>query len=538
MSLRKSARGAAQVVAWGLALSLASRPAGAQLQRDSSTTWLASAGSESEQYLRTLQVAGLTPWTQWSVRPFSSREIRRLATTDSGHPWSAQLFEAPSRVGWMRAMQPELTGIFNSRFPYGSDDGPLWAGRGPTVAVTAGVEGGLGPIEFVFAPTVFRAENWSFEIAPNGHSGPQAFADPVYPNAIDLPQRFGEGPYQRVDPGQSRIQLRMLRLLAGVTTANEEWGPAIYGPFLLSRNAAGFPHAFVGTDNPSSLGPVQVSARIIAGRLDQSPFAPTSVSARRYLTGVVAVVSVRQLPGLEIGGARLFHNAWPDTGLRVRDVLTQLLKNPFKARLTTTLGGDGSEPDNQIASIFARWVVPGAGLELYGEMGREDNAFDMRDLLVEPDRDASYSLGFQRVWRPARGDLLTLRGEVLNSAASHLSNTRPSTPPYVHTPITQGHTHIGQVLGAPGAFGGGADVVALEWLTSAGRRTITWRRFVQEPVATTAPKDVVHALTLEWLLFRQRVDLAPEATIAYELNRIATGDALNVRVALTGRLHW
>ncbi|HET7186746.1 MAG TPA: hypothetical protein VFI52_01265, partial [Gemmatimonadaceae bacterium] len=340
------------------------------------------------------------------------------------------------------------------------------------------------------------------------------------------------------DPGQSRVQVRVLRLLAGVTTANEEWGPAIDSPFLLSRNAAGFGHVFFGTDGPLSLGPLRVSARVIAGRLEQSPFATTSLSARRSLTGIVAAVGVRQLPGLEIGASRVFHNAWPDSGLRARDVLSQILKNPFKARLSATLGGDGTEPDNQIASIFARWNVPGAGIEVYGEMGREDNAYDARDVLVEPDRDGSYTLGFQRVWKRPDGSLLTLRGEVLNSAASHLANTRPSGPPYIHTPITQGHTQIGQVLGAPGAFGGGADIVALEWVTTTGRRTVTWRRLVQEPVALPAPKDVVHAVTVDWLLFRHRVDLAPEATIAYELNRVSTGDALNFRGALTGRLHW
>ncbi|HET9013939.1 MAG TPA: hypothetical protein VFN38_19070, partial [Gemmatimonadaceae bacterium] len=326
MSLRKSGRRVTQIVGCALALSLTARPAGAQLMRDSSTSWLFSAGSEGEQYLRILQVAGSTPPTQWTVRPFSSHVLRRLATVDSGHPWAAQLFQRPPRVAWARVIQPELAGIFNSGFPYGMNDGPLWAGRGPTIAAIGGVEGGLGPLEFIFAPEVFRAENWSFALAPNGHTGPREFSDPVYPNSIDLPQRFGDGAYQRIDPGQSRVQLRVLGLLGGVTTANEEWGPAIYGPFLLSRNAAGFAHVFAGTDGPLSLGPVQISGRIIAGRLDQSPFAPDSPSPRRYLTGVVGTIGIRQLPGFELGAARVFHNVWPDSGLSVSDVLSQLIK--------------------------------------------------------------------------------------------------------------------------------------------------------------------------------------------------------------------
>ena len=514
------------------------RPVDAQLMRDSATTWLASAGSEGERYLRVLQVAGISQETQWSVRPFSGHGLRRLLPADSAHPWSRQMAGAKPRLAWFRFVQPELAGIFNSRFPYGMNDGPVWAGRGLTTSVTGGLDAGFGPLELTIAPQFFRAENWAFGIGSNGMSGPQSFGDPINPRFIDLPQRFGDQAYQRFDAGQSTLRLRLLGMTVGVSTASEAWGPSVESPFLLGNNAAGFPHLFVGTDGTLGLGSVRASVRVIAGRLDQSPYAPVSLSTRRYLTGAIVAIGVRQIPGLEIGAARLFHNAWPDTGVGVGEVLSQLLKNPFKVRLSKQLGNDGSEPDNQIASLFARWIVPGAGIELYGEMGREDNAYDSRDFLVEPDRDMSYSLGLQRVWKRANGSLLAIRGEILNSASSHLANTRVPAPPYVHEPITQGHTQMGQVLGAPGAYGGGAGMVAVEWLTSSGRRTITWRRTAREPMAFSLPRNVVHALTFDWLLLRSRIDLTPEATLAYELNRVSARDAFNVRAALNAHVHW
>lgn len=506
--------------------------------RDTTTSWLVSAGSEGERYLRALQVAGIAGETHWSVRPFSAHEVRRRLPANASHPWAATLLVPAPRRAWLRVTQPELTGIFNSRFPYGMNDGPVWAGRGPTTSAVVGLQAGLGPLEVVLAPQVFRAENWNVDLAPNGTAGPRAFADALHPSSIDLPQRFGDRPYERFDPGQSAVRVRVARLTAGVSTANEAWGPSIESPYLLGINAAGFSHAFLGTEGPLELGPLRASVRLIAGRLDQSAYAPPSASERRYLTGAIVALGVRQLPGLELGGARLFHNAWADTGLSVSDILSQLLKNPFKVRLSRQLGTDGSEPDNQLASIFARWAVPGAGVELYGEMGREDNAFDMRDLLVEPDRDMSYSLGFQRVWKRANGSLLAVRGEVLSSGPSHLAATRVPARPYIHAPITQGHTQLGQVLGAPGTYGGGAGMLAVEWLTGGGRRTITWRRTLREPVDLPAPPDVINALTVDWLVFRPRVDIAPEATLAYNANRDSRGDALNLRAALTGRLHW
>lgn len=514
------------------------RPAAAQLMRDSATTWAAGPGSEGERYLRALQVAGESPATQWSIRPFSDHEVRRLMPADTIHPWAARLVVRPTGRAWARIIQPELTEIVNSRFPYGMDDGPLWAGRGPTTSAIVGVEGGVGPLEFTLAPQLFRAENWSFPIAVNGQTGPLAYGDGIYATSIDLPQRFGDGPYQRLDPGQSGVRLRLLRLVVGASTGNEVWGPSIESPFLLGNNAAGFAHLIAGTDGPLDLGPFRTSARIIVGRLDQSDYAPPSPSPRRYIAGAIVVVGLHQVPGLEVGIARLFENAWPDSGVRLTTVLSQLLKNPFKVRLSAQLGGDGTEADNQIASAFVRWNVPGAGIELYGEMGREDNAYDTRDLLVQPDRDASYSLGMQRVWTRGDGSLFALRGEVLNSAPSHLARVRPSGPPYVHTPVAQGHTQLGQILGAPSAFAGGGGMVAIEWITRTGRRSITWRRTLHEPVLFPGPKDVVHAITADWLMFRPRVDLAPEATVAYNLNRFQIGDVVNFRAALTAHVHW
>ncbi len=514
------------------------RPAESQLMRDSATSWLASAGSEGERYLRTLQVAGIVRPASWSVRAFSGRELRRLAETDSSHPWAAHFGRREPGVRWIRLVQPELTGVFNSRFAFGSNDGPTWAGRGLTTTASVGVEARVGPLEFTLAPQVFRAENWSYPIAPNGLSGPQQYGDAHYGDVIDLPQRFGNRPQQRLDAGQSSVRIHLKRLAIGVSTANEVWGPVSEQPFLLSTNAAGFLHAFVGTDRAVEVGPLELSIRIIAGRLDQSPYAAPSADERRYVSGAIAVVGLRYVPGLEIGGARIFQSAWPDSGLSLGDFLTPLYKNPFKSRLVATVGGDGTEPDNQIASVFARWNVPGAGLELYGEMAREDNAFDVRDFLVEPDRDMAYSLGLQRVWKRSPARLVTLRAEVMNSSASHLAKARQPAPAYVHNPVRQGHTQRGQILGAPAGFGGGAGMVAIEWLTAGGRRTLTWRRALREPTMLPTPVDVVHSVTAEWLLFRPRIDLVPEATLAYNLNRDAGGSPVNLRVALTGRFHW
>ncbi|HEX5971094.1 MAG TPA: capsule assembly Wzi family protein, partial [Gemmatimonadaceae bacterium] len=488
------------------ALMLVSAPLSAQVARDSSVDWLVSAGSEAENYLRVLQVAGLAPLTQWSVRPFSATKLRTIAPSDSTHPWASQFRLRPASHSSFAFIQPEGIAILNTTFPYGYNDGPIWAGRGLTLAASGGVRGHYGPLSFTLAPQLFIAQNAGFPLAPNGRTGPQAFGD-AYSFGIDLPQRFGDGAYGRFDPGQSSVQLSVARLALGASTANEYWGPAREQPFLLGNNAAGFAHAFLGTDGPLWLGPIQLNVRLIAGRLDQSAYSYAEwANRRRYISGVVAAIGVKQLPGLEIGGGRLFENVWPDTGFSYGDVIRPLFQSLLKTKLNQKFGNAGDKPDNQLASIFARWAFPESGVEVYGEYGREDNAWDTRDLLLEPDHDVAYLLGLARVWKRPGGRLLVVRGEVLNSAMTDLRRVRDQAPNYVHFPVVQGHTQEGQVLGAPSGFGGGSAGMVLDLYAPSSRLTMSWRRSMREPPpAPTFVHDVTHTVSMDGVFFRRRI---------------------------------
>src|SRR5688500_15813121 len=75
-------------------------------------------GSEFEDYLRVLQVAGMTPLYPWSIRGFSPREIQRLAAADTAGPWrlSHRLRLGPVTVGPMTVRT-----TFNSSYPYGNN---------------------------------------------------------------------------------------------------------------------------------------------------------------------------------------------------------------------------------------------------------------------------------------------------------------------------------------------------------------------------------------------------------------------------------
>ncbi|HET8655699.1 MAG TPA: capsule assembly Wzi family protein [Longimicrobiaceae bacterium] len=492
--------------------------------------------SEGENYLRLLQVTGDVAAYPWSIRSFSPRELARLLPRDSLHPWAAR-YRRPLHgdgPGWIHWIPPEVRLTYNSAFPYGSNDGPVWAGRGLTTALQGGFAAGYGPISLVVAPVYFRAENQAFPLAGPPRDGPARFRTP-WSTRIDLPQRFGDGPYARLDPGQSTLRIDALGVTAGVSIADQQWGPAIEYPLLLGNNAPGFRHAFLGTARPVDLWVMKLHGRAVWGKLDQSAYSPAPAGMeRRFMSGLVLVASPRGLDGLELGAARFFHTPWPEGGLGFRN-----FRKPFEG----ILGKDVTNTrENQLASVFARWVFPASQLEIYGEYLRDDYNATLRDLIVEPDHISGYELGFRKVWsRPDRA-LLALRAELVNGRITHLERVRFQTPLYVHTPVVQGHTERGQILGSPAAFGGAGSTVAVDYYGSWGRWTLEWTRTLRQspygnwnpdPNAEVTPApDVMHAVGGEAFFPLGRFDLTTRLMGVYELNRDFGSDEFNLNAVL------
>jgi hypothetical protein len=375
------------------------------------------------------------------------------------------------------------------------------------------------------------------------------FADNQYPDFIDLPQRFGEAPVTQLDPGHSTLRVDLPVVTLGVSTANQQWGPAINHPVLLGNNAAGFLHGFVGTGAPINVLVGHLHGRAIWGRLDQSQYSPVEgVASRRFMSGLVAVFMPRGAPGLEIGGGRFFHTPWPSTGLTAANFL-----KPFESFIKSRLPDrdnltDKSDPDNQLASVFARWVFPRSGFEAYGEFGREDHNFDVRDLLLEPDHASAFLLGARKVWQREGPALMSFRGELLNAQPSHLDHVRQQVPFYIHSGSPQGHTQRGQLLGSAAAFGGAALVLAGDYYHPGGRWTLGWSRQLRQErhnrttlYWTSGDRDpqgldVTQAINAEALFIRRRVNVTAGVTGVYNQNRNFESNVFNLNAALQVRL--
>ncbi len=501
-------------------------------------------GSDAEHYLRVLQVAGAAPLYPWGIRGFSPAEVDRLLPDTVRHPWRDRMPPADSAPGSVRArwVRPQAGLVFNSAFPQGTNDGALWAGRGVTAAASAGFEVRVGSaLSLRVEPLLFWAQNRSFPLMDNGRPDSLRFLNPHSPSSVDLPQRFGDGSFARLHPGQSTLRLDHRGLAAGISTANLQWGPAVDQPLLLGPNGAGFPHVFAGTATPWNIGLGRVHGRVLWGSLGQSDeFFVRGHGSRRYASGVLVVFLPARLEGLELGVGRFFHEPWREGGLEAGDLL-----RPLESFLKGSLG-NRDEPggpvgtENQLASAYVRWALPRGGFEVYGEFIREDHNYDLEDLVLEPDRSSGYMVGGRKAWR--RGTALhTLRAEWVNAMRSHLNRGAFQGPLYRHGSTRQGHTVEGQLLGSPAGFGGGGAVVAFESFTPRGRWRADWTRTrVADPrlsaAAPPTPVDVVHSLGAEVVSFRGRVDWVARVRGSVELNRYYEKDAFNLNASLGVRL--
>lgn len=512
--------------------------------------------SEDETYLRYLQIAGAVPRRPWSLRGFSPGEAKKLAPQVGTHPWSRSAsFSSVQRRVRLLPLSAELRG--NSTFPYGSNDGAVWAGRGLTASVTIGLALKAGPFSLVLAPTAFISQNAAFDLLDNGQTGDLRFADGPFPTEVDRPQRFGDKPYGLADPGNSTLRADMGPLTAGISTAHMAWGPFELYPYVLGTNASGFPHGFVGTSRPVNVWIGSLHGRVIWGRLDQSSYSPVEGEAtwvspaepgtRRFGSGLVALFEPRGLRGLELGIARFFHSPWPRAGIP-SSYITKPFENILKARSRGVSGftDPGGNADNQLISGFARWAFPKAGFEMYAEYGREDHSWDKRDFVQEPDHSRSYGLGFRKAVRlsPARMDGLTV--ELINFQLPHLERTgRGEGWIYTHGVMRQGHTQRGQLLGADVGTGAAAgSTIRWDRYRSMSQVSLALNRLVRRERGefsaggASDPKssDVQYTLEAQRLWRLARFELRGEVALIHGLSRNFTSDVTGASALLAVRV--
>ncbi|HEU4560388.1 MAG TPA: capsule assembly Wzi family protein [Longimicrobium sp.] len=402
-----------------------------------------SAASGEDDRWRTAQLLGAAPLEGFMIRSLSGTVLR----------------EGPgaSVVG------PEARMVYNSRIPFSLNDGALWAGRGASARVRAGFAARTGPLLVVLAPEVVVSQNREFDaLLPEAWDSAQrsTFAPPWQTgrNAVDLPFRQGGGRVQRVEPGQSTVALVGGKVAGGASTESQWWGPGVRNALVLSDNAGGVPHLFLATASPVRTPLGLLEGRWMVGGLSPSAWDTTAGGGRRSLSA--AVLALHPGAGFTVGAARAVYapvDGWGDVAGHAADVL---IRRGATGDTTRTAEAE------QVMSLFARYVVPGEGLEVYAEWGRHQLPGSLRDLLETPHHTQGYTVGAGWAGRAGSG-ALALRTEFTFLEQSSTYRLGPIGSWYASRDIAQGYTQRGQLLGAAIGPGASSQYLGADWL---GRR--------------------------------------------------------------------
>ena len=499
-------------------------------------------GDPLEDYARVLGIMGLAAPESFLIRPLPA--VRLFAgIPDTGHPWATPPTNSPG----LRAEVGEMVVTANSEFAWGQNDGALWQGKGFSGLLTGGVGYRAGILDVTVAPALVWAQNSDFALAPPPPPAANSpFAYPYHRDTvgvrIDMPQRFGDGGLARLDPGQTQLRLTWKGVLAAAGTNDQWWGPGIRNAIIMSNNAPGIPHALLGTSRPIDIWIGHLEARLEWGRFTESPYFDTvSTNNGRYFTGLVATLQPAPLPGLTLGGSRVFYQYVPRP-FGVDDLL-RVFSGVTKQGLATPGNPTGDDSTDQMISLFGRWVLPKSGFEMYAEWARNDHNWDIRDFLLEPEHSQAYTLGFQHARPLSGGRIFRLHGELTHLERSTTAQVRATPPYYQHHLVRQGYTQRGQVVGAGIGPGGDAQYLGGDVFTRWGRvggwlgRQVHDNDAYYDLVSDTISSGQ-HFVEVQGgaraLVFRGPVTLRAELMIGRQLNRyyLLKNDVTNLHLEL------
>ncbi|HXH99826.1 MAG TPA: capsule assembly Wzi family protein [Sphingobacteriaceae bacterium] len=423
-----------------------------------------------EEYYRRMQLLGkLDSSISFTVRPLSSEALQEedifnpvdsAGDRASGH---SGIRTFANGKGKFQVLPITLQTQYNSKRPYGWNDGPMIPARGFQTVLSAGVYGKYGPLSIQLRPEVVYAENRS-----------HAFDNyPGIPDAyIDLPDRFGEKSYKKLFPGQSSIRLTTGPVSLGVSSENLWWGPGIQNSLLMSNTAPGFNHFTLNTVKPINTEIGAFEGQLIGGRLEGSGFTDKP-DDWRYLSGMTLSYQPRWIPGLFIGFTRSLQSYSKDLN-EFSDYI------PIFKAFSNKSNQQGQTPSDQLVSVFSRWLWKDANAEIYLEYSRGDHAVNLRDYIIEPEHSRAYLVGFQKLIElPGnRSEYLQLALEGTHLTQSINYSIRNASSVYTHNQIVHGYTHDGQLIGAGIGPGGDLQSLQVNWIRTKNNFGVNIERYV------------------------------------------------------------
>ena len=361
---------------------------------------------------------------------------------------------------------------YTSHHSYGFNDGSLIPSKGYQTLLSSGFYMEYKPLSIQLMPEIIYAQNSDFEEFPKDHYSIiwKWYYD--YYNNIDLPVKFGNNSYSKINLGQSSIRLNYKKLSFGVSSENLWWGPGIRNSLLMTNSAPGFLHLTFNTRKPIQTKIGSFEMQIIGGNLANSEFTPPDSSYlyqgttlyqpkpkdRRYLSGVIFTYQPKWVKGLFLGVTRSSQNY--EKNLKTfKDYLPM-----FKSFKSYTATQNINAADNY-SSLFMRWLWKEDAMEIYMELGRNTLSQSFTDFKY-PNYNKAYIFGLRKLFllNAETSDYIMTSLEVTQVSQSSPEIVRNAGGWYTNQNIRHGYTNQGQMIGAGTGPGGNLQSIELSYI--------------------------------------------------------------------------
>ena len=451
----------------------------------------------TEDYFRRAQLQGQADTSvSFTVRPVFPTSLKKPADPfypdSSEHHYNLLKVNSSGRYAdkklSMLLLPLTFQSQFNSDHPYGWNDGAMIPAKGIQTYFSAGIYAVYGPLSVQFRPELVIAQNPPFETLSQSHYD-VIFARyyDIY-NNTDLPVRFGTNSYTKAYWGQSSIRLNYKGLSFGLSTENLWWGPGIRNSLLMSNSAPGFKHLTLNTSRPLKTPIGSFEGELIAGRLENSGYAPLvpdhtyfntnlyvpKPNNWRYLAGIIVTWQPKWVPGLFLG----FDQSSQTYGKDLSGIRSYLPL--FSSVKTVSAPDDPINKQDQRSSVFMRWLWTKEHAEIYFEYGHNNTTSDFLQSLLSPENSRAYIWGLRKLlpFNTSRKENILIGVEVTQLQENSISKILAGDEWYVSKSIRQGYTNLGESLGA--GIGPGANLQSLDvsWVSGLKKLGLQFERYV------------------------------------------------------------
>lgn len=430
---------------------------------------------------------------------------------------------------------------FNSTYPRGYNDGPVWKGKGLTLEVHGGVAGKKGKFSYQFMPVVFFSQNSPFELAPRNSSVESQFAY-QFTDQVDWVQRYGSSSSLFFHPGQSEIKFQTGKFVTSLSTQNYSVGPSFFNPILLSQQGGGFPHLRIGS-TPFSIGKIGIfEVNALGGVLIESDhFDNDSENDSRIFNGLFINYSPGFLKNLKVGFGKVLYKQTRYFEFEDAFALITILEDEGREGLSRT----SNDSFDQLASFSLEWSFPEVGFRAYTEFAKNDFTGSFRGTLIEPEHTRGYTIGFEKVVKTKKQKEIKILYEHTNLSHNQAWLWRATPSFYTHNLNTQGYSNAGQLLGAGIGPGGNADNLMIDIKNTNGTRlNFHFQRIEHnrdyftrnETIRSINNHDVEYSLGTAFLKELERLDFFGEMMLSHNFQRYYSGDRTNLFIAFGFRL--